>query len=59
LTEEGAAIARSVTRRRQARLAEVVRSLDPGELGTVVRALEAFSDAAGEPPAEALFVLGL
>jgi DNA-binding MarR family transcriptional regulator len=51
LTREGSRLVQRVTDRRQARIARIVTTMPAAERAALVRALTAFSDAAGEPQA--------
>jgi DNA-binding MarR family transcriptional regulator len=55
---EGEHLVRSVTTRRRARIARIVRAMPEADRGELVRALQAFADAAGEPAAVNLAALG-
>ncbi len=48
---EGEQLVRSVTTRRRSRITRIVRAMPEADRGELVRALQAFADAAGEPAA--------
>ncbi|MEX1009430.1 MAG: MarR family transcriptional regulator [Acidimicrobiia bacterium] len=52
LTPRGRRIVDSVTRRRRTEIARIVKSVPKSQRASMVRALRAFGDAAGEPPVE-------
>jgi DNA-binding MarR family transcriptional regulator len=52
LTGTGALIVDEVTARRRAEIASIVRKMSPGDRAGLVRALQAFAAAGGEPPAD-------
>lgn len=49
VTEAGARLVRTVTRRRRARIARIVAAMPEADRAGLVQALTAFGDAAGEP----------
>lgn len=53
LTRAGQRVVRTVTRRRREEIAEIVARMPPTHRRGLVRALNAFSRAGGEPPADA------
>jgi DNA-binding MarR family transcriptional regulator len=57
-TERGLALVQEVSEGRRREIERVLTRLDAGQRSAVRRALETFALAAGEPPADALAVLG-
>ena len=51
LTDEGRRTVEDVTARRRAEIAAIVERLAPGQRAALVKALTAFNEAGGEPPA--------
>jgi len=59
ITAAGSTLVGDVTAKRRAELDRVVAALPAGERDQVLRALAVFADAAGEPAASDLLVLGM
>ncbi|MGN6742817.1 MAG: MarR family winged helix-turn-helix transcriptional regulator [Amnibacterium sp.] len=59
ITERGSRLVREVSARRQADLDEVLQTIPDADRSRVVEALTVFADAAGEPEAKDLLILGL
>ena len=59
ITERGSRLVQEVSAKRQTELDEVLRAIPEADRHRVVEALTAFADAAGEPAAKDLLILGM
>ena len=59
LTDTGHRLVEDVTDRRRQEIRAVITRLSPAERAAVMRGLALFASAAGEPPVDELFALGL